>query len=105
LIEKVIEGVVVHEMLESSGSISTAKVHHEKFIGAVVGSKGSFPFIAFGNLDQVISRLQIDFREDFHLGKPIEKFVDPQKQVSILLCNFVNPLIVDASHLFSWRKQ
>ena len=51
---------VVHESLERGRSIGQPERHDKPFKGAVTGLKGSFPFVALRNADQVISIPEIN---------------------------------------------
>ena len=51
---------VVHESLECRRSIGQHEGHDNPFKGAVAGLKGGFPFVAFHNVDQIISIPEIN---------------------------------------------
>jgi hypothetical protein len=45
----------VHKTLKGRGSIGEAEVHDHEIEGAVSGSEGGFPFVAFRNVDKIVS--------------------------------------------------
>ena len=58
-IQKVTKNVI-HESLECRRSIGQPEGHDKPFKGAVVGPKGTFPFVTFHNADQKISVPEIN---------------------------------------------
>ena len=65
---------VVHEMLESCGSIGKSEGHNEPFKRTIAGVESSFPFITICNTDKVIGMSEIDGGIDTgftHSGKEV----------------------------------
>jgi hypothetical protein len=55
---------MIHEALESGGSITQAKGHDEKLIVALKISKCSFRNVLLFHMDLVVSRMKIKFSKE-----------------------------------------
>ena len=55
---------IIHEALESGGSIIEAKGHDQKLIMALMSFKGSLRNVCFFHIDLVVSRMKIKFSKE-----------------------------------------
>ncbi|KIO08660.1 hypothetical protein M404DRAFT_133078, partial [Pisolithus tinctorius Marx 270] len=58
----------VDKALESSQGIGEAEGHYQPLIGSIPSPKGSLPFIAWGNPDEMVSMLKINLSIDLGLA-------------------------------------
>ena len=61
-----------------------------------MGPKGSFPLVTFGDSDEVIRMLQINFRIDAGFPRGVQQVGDQRKRIPILLSDLVETLEVNA---------
>ena len=87
---------VVHESLESAGSIAEAERHNESLVVAVSRLECGLVDVFFEDLDLVVSAFELDLGEEFGATKPVEEIVDSGKRVSILYGLLVERTIVVA---------
>ena len=87
---------VVHEALKCCWRVGESKGHHVPLKGSVSGSEGSFPFVTFMDLNEMVGMLEINFGEYPSLLRTIKEVSHSGEQVTILLCNLVEPSEVDA---------
>jgi hypothetical protein len=66
-------------------SIDESKRHNQIFIQTVPGGEGSFRNVFWADLDLMITRTKIDLGKDFNTGKLIEKNVDAEQWIFILM--------------------
>ena len=59
---------VVHEALKGGRRVGEVKEHDSCFKEALVGDKGSFPFVLIFDMDIIVSPLHIKFGEDFSIS-------------------------------------
>ena len=80
---------VVHEMLESCGSIGKSEGHNEPFKRTVAGLESGFPFITVCNTDEVIGVSEINGGIDMgftHSGKEVR---NEWKGISVFFGYFI----------------
>ena len=87
-IKKISENVI-HETLESTGSIRKPKWHDKPFKRPVAGSKGCLPLVTLSNADKIVSVAEIDLRIDPSGPGSIKKISNQRERVSVLACNAV----------------
>ena len=61
-VEEVTENVI-HEVLESSGGAHKSERHNKPFKRAIVSTESGLPFFTIGNMNEVVSMLEVDFGE------------------------------------------
>ena len=81
---------VIHEMLESCGSICKSK-GNEPFKRTVVGSESSFPFITVHNMNKVIGMSEINGGVDTGFTRSGKEVGNERKGISILLVVLLRP--------------
>jgi hypothetical protein len=72
-----------------------AKRHDEEFKSAITGAEGSFPFVAFSNLE-MIRVPKINFDEDGTLSQTINEILDTGDRVAVLDRHAIELLVVNA---------
>ncbi len=87
---------VVHECLESSGTVRHPEGHDEVFVRAVTGPESRLPFVSFSDADVVVSGSEIDFGVDAGGAKAIKKVADEGDRIAVLLGDTIESAIVDA---------
>ena len=91
-------------MLKSGGGIGHAEEHDSGFIESSVGDEGSFPLVAFLNLDIVISSSYVKLGEDLGVFKFVDEVGDQGEGVCISDSMAVEVLVIlaglEASILF-----
>ncbi|KXN84319.1 hypothetical protein AN958_12756 [Leucoagaricus sp. SymC.cos] len=87
---------VVHEMLESSRSISETKRHYQPFEGTIAGPKSSFPLIAFIDMDKIVGMLQVYLGVQAGFAGSIQEIRNKREWVAILFGNVVETTEIDA---------
>ena len=80
---------VIHEALKSYQCISQTEGHNTPFERAIVGMKGSFPFITFTDLNEVVGMLQVNFGMHGGLSWAVEEVRDT---LLVFLSDFIEPL-------------
>jgi hypothetical protein len=75
---------VVHEPLESAGSVAEAKGHDKALVVSVPCLESGLVNMVFEDFNLVVAAFEIDFRKEFGTTKAIEKVIDPRQGVSIL---------------------
>ena len=79
----------IDELLKSCGSICQAKGHDIPLEGPISRAECGFPFITFGNADQVVCMAQINLRVDLGLARGIKEVGDKGKWVAVFLSQLV----------------
>ena len=74
-------------MLESGRCIGKSEGHYTPLIRSVMGLEGSYWFVTFGNVDEVVSVSEIDLC--IHMGFPrsVQQVSNKRKWVAIFLCD------------------
>ena len=85
---------VIDEVLKSCQCISQTEGHNTPFERAVVGVKGSFPFVTFIDSNKVVGVLQVDFGIHGCLLWAVEEIRDVQKQILVFVGDFIEHLKV-----------
>ena len=73
----------VNKVLECSWSVGKSERHNKPFIGAIVGAEGSFPFIPWRDVDQMVCMMEVDFGIYGHATGGIQEVGDEQKGITI----------------------
>jgi hypothetical protein len=73
----------VHEVHEVGGGISESERHYQELVKTITSRKSGFGNVAWSNLDFVVARTKVDFREDFGTSQLIKKNIDSGKQVFV----------------------
>ena len=79
----------IDESLKSCRSICQAEGHDIPLEGPISCAKCGFPFITFGNADQVVRVAQINLRVDLGLARGIKEIGDKGKWVAVFLSQLV----------------
>ncbi|KIM62628.1 hypothetical protein SCLCIDRAFT_119198, partial [Scleroderma citrinum Foug A] len=79
----------IDESLESHGSICQAEGHDIPLEGTILRVEHGFPFITFGNADQVVRMAEINLRVDLGLARGIEEIRDKGKWIVVFLSQLV----------------
>ena len=79
----------IDELLESCRSICQAEGHDIPLEGTISHAEHGFPFITFGNADQVVHVAQINLRVDLCLARGIEEIGDKGKWIAIFLSQLI----------------
>ena len=86
---------IIHEALEGSRCISKSKRHDKPFKRTIVSAESSLPFIAFSNMNEVISVAEVDLGVDTSLARSIEEVRNERKGIAVFLGNAVQSSEVD----------
>jgi hypothetical protein len=73
----------VHEVHEVGGGISESERHYQELVKTITSGKSSFGNVVRSNLDLVVARTKVDFREDFGTSQLIKKNIDSGKRVFV----------------------
>jgi hypothetical protein len=73
----------VHEVHEVGWGICESKRHYQELVKTITSGKSGFRNVARSNLDLVITRTKVDFREDFGTNQLIKKNIDSGKRVFV----------------------
>ena len=71
-------------------------MHDLEIEGTITGSKGSFPLITGGNMDEVVCAAEVDLGVDLGGAEAIEEIGDERERISIFLGDLVKTVPVDA---------
>ncbi len=80
---------VVHKALESGRGVGKTEGHYEPFVRAVPSTEGRFPFVSFGNTNEVIGVLEIGLGLDTSFTGSIKKVGNEGKRVLVFFRNTV----------------
>ena len=86
---------VVHKALKRSRRVCQAVVHYLEFVRTISCMKGGFPFVALGNVHEVVGPVEIDLRINVGGSKSIEQVQDEWKGILISLGDTVEPSVID----------
>jgi hypothetical protein len=67
---------MIHEALESGGSITQAKGHDQKLVVALMSSKGSIRNVCFFHMDLVLARMKIKFSKELGATQFIQEVIN-----------------------------
>jgi ribosomal protein L44E len=73
----------VHEVHEVGWGIRESKRHYQELVKTITSGEGGFRNVTRSNLDLVITRTKVNFREDFGSSQLIEKNIDSGKRVFV----------------------
>jgi hypothetical protein len=73
----------VHEVHEVGWGICASERHYQELVKTIMSGKSGFRNVAMSNLDLVVARTKVDFREDFGTSQLIKKNIDSGKQVFV----------------------
>ena len=68
----------VNEVLECSWSVGKSERHNKPFIGAIACAEGSFPFIPWRDVDQMVCVTEVNFGIYGHTTGGIQEVGDEQ---------------------------
>ena len=94
-VEKVLKDVV-HETLESGGSVRKSEGHYEPFEGSVFCAERGFPLVAFRDADQMVSVSEVNFCIDTSFTGTVEEIGNERKRIAILFRDSVQGSEIDA---------
>jgi hypothetical protein len=80
---------MIHEALESGGTITQAKGHDQKCIVALTSSKGSLSNIFLFNTDLVVARMKIKFSKELGTTQFIQEVINDTDEKFIFNGEFV----------------
>jgi hypothetical protein len=73
----------VHEVHEVGWGICESKRHYQELVKTITSGKSGFGNVTRSNLDLVVARTKVDFREDFGTSQLIKKNIDSGKRVFV----------------------
>jgi hypothetical protein len=74
----------VHEVHEVGWGIRETKRHYQELVKTLTSGEGGFRNVTRSNLDLMITRTKVNFREDFGSSQLVEKNIDSGKRVFVL---------------------
>jgi hypothetical protein len=74
----------VHEVHEVGWGICETKGHYQELVKTITSEESGFRNVTRLNLDLVITRTEVNFREDFGSRQLIKKNIDSGKRVFVL---------------------
>ena len=80
---------MIHEDLESGGSITQAKGHDQKIIVALMSSKGSLRDICLFHMYLVVARTKSQFSEELGVTQLIQKVINDRNGKFVFNGKFV----------------
>ena len=87
---------VVHESLESGGSIGETLRHDEPFEGSISRSEGCLPFISGGDPDEMIGVLEVDLGINSRGSGTVQEIGDEGERITVLFGDAVESAEVHA---------
>ena len=87
---------IIHRALRCCWRVGESKGHHAPLERSISGSEGSFPFVTFVDSNEMVGMLEINFGKYPSLSRTVKEVSYLGEQVTILLCNLIEPLEVDA---------
>ena len=94
-IKKILENII-HEALESGGSVGKAEGHDKPFKGAIAGPEGSLPFVSSGDPDKVVGVTEINLGVDTSFTGRVEKVGNEREWIAILFGDPIQTSEIDA---------
>jgi hypothetical protein len=88
MMEKRMEDMI-HEALESGGSITQAKGHDQKLIVALMSSKGSLRNVCLFHMDLVVARTKIKFSKELGATQFIQEVINDRNGKFVFNGEFV----------------
>ena len=86
---KEVQEDTINKPLKSRGSICQAEGHDIPLEGTISCAEHGFPFITFGNVDQVVCMAEINLRVDLGLARGIKEIRDKGKWIVVFLSQLV----------------
>jgi hypothetical protein len=80
---------MIHEALESGGSITQAKGHDQKLIVALMSSKGSLRNVFLFHTDLVVARMKIKFSKELGTTQFIQEVINERNGKFVFNREFV----------------
>ena len=80
---------MIHEALESGGSITQAKGNDKKFIVALMSSKGSLRNACLLHMDMVVARMKIKFSKELGSTEFIQEVINDRNGKFVFIDEFV----------------
>jgi hypothetical protein len=80
---------MIHEALESGGSITQAKGYEQELIVALVSSKGSLRNVCLFHMDLVVARTKIKFSKELGTTQFIQEVINERNGKFVFNCEFV----------------
>jgi hypothetical protein len=80
---------MIHEALESGGSITQAKGHDQKLIVALMSCKGSIRNVYLFHTDLVVARTKIKFSKEMGSNQFIQEVIDDRNEKFVFNVEFV----------------
>jgi hypothetical protein len=74
----------VHEVHEVGWGICETKGHYQELVKTITSGESGFKNVTRSNLNLVITRTKVNFREDFGSSQLIKKNIDSGKRVFVL---------------------
>ena len=87
---------VVHETLESGGSIGETLRHDEPFEGSISCLKGGLPFISGGNPDEMVGMLEVNLGINVRGSGTVQEIRDEGEWITVLFGNAIKSAEVHA---------
>jgi hypothetical protein len=81
---------MIHEALESGGSITQAKGHDQKLIVALMSSKGSLRNFFLFHMDLVVARMKIKFSKELGTTQFIQEVINDKNEKFVFNGEFVD---------------
>jgi hypothetical protein len=85
---------MIHEALESGGSITQAKGHDQKLIVSLTSSKGSLRNVCLFHIDLVLARMKIKFSKEFDTTQFIQEVINDRNGKFVFNGEFVEGMKV-----------
>jgi hypothetical protein len=86
----------VHEVHEVGRCVSESEGHDQEFVKTITSGKSGFWNIAWSNLDLVVARTKVNFREDFGTSQLIKQNINSRKWVFVFDSDCIERSIIYA---------
>jgi hypothetical protein len=86
----------VHEVHEVGWGIGESERHYQELVKTITSGKNGFRNVARSNLDLVVARMKVDFREDFGTSQLIKKNIDSRKRVFVFYGDCIERAVIHA---------
>jgi hypothetical protein len=86
---------VIHEVLESGGSVGETEGHDTELVRPVASSKSRFPFVAFCYPNVVVSGPKVEFGEDLSFSETVQEGLDSGNGVPVFHSEVVQGSVIN----------
>src|SRR6185369_1674250 len=86
---------VVHEALKSRWGVGEAEWHDLPFKRSIARVESGFPFVSFGNMNEVVGMLEVEGCVDSSFSGGLEKVGNQRKRIVVLFRDLIETSVID----------